>query len=254
MPDAVHSREEIQALLRPLVGLHVSRPSKGYGSAIFLDLGKLTPVESRHRQHREQGEVCIALEWDWRVEHGTRILFGSSNRGPGIEVGLELFRNTRIQSLEIVGQVPELVVHFSNDCHLRSMASVTGDPQWSVRLPDGTWIYFKKGRFLRGEGEDDIPDEESAALDVAERTAVRWGVPLAEPKRGSCADCRWFVRLDGDGDLLDYGVCVVEVGPFDGRVVHRASGCSLFGTSPEVAAESADDPEDNDSRASEETA
>ena len=59
MADIVLSSEAFQELVQPLIGLTVSLPWKGYGSAIFLELGALAPLESPHQRHNE-GEACIA--------------------------------------------------------------------------------------------------------------------------------------------------------------------------------------------------
>jgi hypothetical protein len=65
--------DEFQALIRPLIGLAVALPWKGYGSAIFLELGRLSPRDSQ-RQHYSQGEGCISIEGNWRVECGISVL------------------------------------------------------------------------------------------------------------------------------------------------------------------------------------
>ena len=218
--------EEIRSLLQSLVGLPVSLPWKGYGSAVFLELGQLTPVVFKRHQH-ENGEACIEIGWNWRVEEGARVLYGSSNSRPEIASGISSLQGTRIQSIDVIGDVPELAVYFSNGQCLHSMAMLTGDPAWSIKLPGGRWVRVEGGvlRF-----EDDIPEKapEEDLFAREEKIAARWGVPQAEPKPGNCADCVWFVRLDGDAYLLDYGVCASSAGPFDGRVVHLKSGCPAF--------------------------
>jgi len=227
MPSTLHSNEEFQELIRPLVGLAVSLPWKGYGSAIFLELGSLAPIESQRRHHNE-GEACVSVEWDWRVEAESEVLYGSSNSRPKIEAGILSLQGATVQALSVVGQVPELVVQFSNGHCLRSMVMVTGNPEWSIKLPDGRWVYAKSGCLLVGTGEASTSEEEQAAFALAERTAARWGTPNVEPKLGSCAHCAFFVPLDGEGHLLDYGGCIAESGPFDGRIVERSSGCPAF--------------------------
>ena len=55
--------DEFQALIAPLLGMPISHPWKGYGSAIFLELGALDEAKNN-----SNGEACICVEWDWRVE------------------------------------------------------------------------------------------------------------------------------------------------------------------------------------------
>ena len=185
-------------LVQPLIGLTVSLPWKGYGSAIFLELGELALLDSG-RQHHNKGQACISVEWDWRVEAEETVLYGSSNSGPEIESGIVALRGTTIHGLSVVGQVPELRVQFSNGHRLCSMVMVSGDPEWSIRLPDGRRAYPKGGRLLVGNGASRITEEEESAFALAERAASRWGIPAAEPRRGSCANCISFVPLDGNG-------------------------------------------------------
>jgi hypothetical protein len=229
MANILTPREDFQALVQPLLGLMVSLPWKGYGSAIFLELGALAPLESQ-RRHKNNGEACISVEWDWRVEAEAAVLFGSSNSRPKIESGIHSLRGTTIQALTVVGQVPELVVQFSNGYCLRSMVMATGNPEWSIKLTDGRWVYAEGGHLLVGTGTASTTEEEAAAFAIAERTAARWGIPSVESKRGSCASCASFVPLDAEGHLLDYGCCMANSGPFDGRIVARNSGCLYFTT------------------------
>ena len=87
MTEPVCSIEEFTVLAQRLEGLTVALPWKGYGSAIFLELGELTPIESK-RRHHAVGEACISVEWDWRVENDVSVLYGSSNSRPEIERGI----------------------------------------------------------------------------------------------------------------------------------------------------------------------
>jgi hypothetical protein len=227
MADRLQGNEEFQELIQPLLGLTVSLPWKGYGSAIFLELGALAPLELP-RQHHNEGEACIFISWDWRVEGETAVLYGSSNSGPKMEAGILSLQGETVQAVTIEEPVPELVVQFSNGHRLRTMAMRTGAPEWSIKLLDERWIYTHRGHLLVGNGAISKTEQEKAVFARAERTAARWGIPSVEPKRGSCAKCSFFVRLDGEGGSLDYGCCTAEAGPFDGRVVSQKSGCPAF--------------------------
>ena len=214
-------------LVQQLVGLPVSLPWKGYGSAIFLELGKLAPPE-RSARH-DTGEACISLEWDWRVEEGAAVLYGSSNSRPDIMCGIESLRGSSIEKILIHGQVPELFIQFSNAQRLMSAVMVTGDPEWSIRLSDTHWMSCEGGVVYVGDGSRAGPTAEEKATNAhAESTAERWGAPVAEPLKGRCDNCKWFVRIDGDFSLLDFGACTSSASPFDGRVVNVSSGCGMF--------------------------
>ncbi len=225
--DVVLSYEEFQKLVQPLVGLPVSLPWPGHGSAIFLELGALAPLEYPSQRYNN-GEACITAEWSWRVEAGSAVAFGSSSSGPRIDKGLQALRGATVEALTAVGRIPELVVQFSNGARLRTMVMLAGHPQWTIKLQDGRYVSAKRGRFLVGTGGPQTSAGEKAAFARAHRAEARWGTPSVEPKRGSCVDCAFYVRLDSDGHLLDYGACSAEGGPLDGRVVRRNSGCPAF--------------------------
>ncbi len=225
--------EQFELLTQPLIGLPVSLPWKGYGSAIFFELGALAPLTSK-RSHHNKGQACIAVEWDWRVEAQGGVLYGSSNSGPKIEAGIRTLQGETVKSIVVAGEVPELIVRFSNGHFLKSMIMVTGDPEWSIKVLDGRWIYVRAGALHVGGGTSSTSAHEEAAFAAAERASIRWGIPKLEPVAGQCASCASFIPLDGNGHLLDYGCCTAEAGPFDGRVVERTSGCPAFVSHAEI--------------------
>ncbi len=226
----VLSEQEFRDCVRPLQGLEVSLAWKGYGSAIFLELGRLSAPRNERGRH-ESGEACLSVEWDWRVEGASSVLFGSSNTGPEIEDGIHGLQGSRSDGIAVVGTVPEIAALFSNGKCLRSMAMTSGDPQWGIRLPSGSWLSAKGGVLWMDAEPAPITDPESAEMKASEDAEGRWGIPVAEPVKGKCAACGWFRRLDAHFQLLDYGVCLTETSPFDGKVVHRSSGCPVFNAS-----------------------
>lgn len=217
--------ENIEIYTQELIGKPISLPWKGYGSAIFLELGQLVPL--RKGQNHNNGQACISIDWDWRLEKGTKVLFGSSNSRPEIARGLEDLKDKTIQGLELVGNVPELKVDISGGLCLRSMVAVTGDPEWSIRVSKGKHIYFRKNALRIGDGADESASQDNA-YSIAKKTTKRWGTPIIEPKLGDCSKCSHLVRLDGEGCFLDYGVCTKKDGNLDGCVVNVKSGCPLF--------------------------
>jgi hypothetical protein len=222
--------QEIGDRLRSLQGLEIALAWKGYGSAVFLELERLSPPQTARERHA-RGEACVMIEWDWRVEDGSSVLFGSSNTGPQIETGISGLQGSRITSISIVGSVPEVVGYFSNGLCLRSLCATSGNPQWSIKLPSGSWLSANNGALYLDAEPEVCSEEESAEGDLSQITANRWGVPKADPAEGVCGACSWFRYLDANFNLLDYGVCIAENSPFDGRTVHRGSGCPVFSAS-----------------------
>lgn len=227
------SEQEFQDSVRVLQGLEISLAWKGYGSAIFLELGRLSPPRQPRGRH-ERGEACLCVEWDWRVENSSSILFGSSDTRPEIADGIRGLEGSRIDDIAAVGAVPEIVALFSNEQRLRSMAMTIEGPQWGIRLPSGAWLSSKEGALWLDAKPEGSSGDYAKEIKMAEEARGRWGVPNAEPVRGKCDGCDWFRRLDGDFALLDYGVCVAEKSPFDGQVVARLSGCPVF-SAPDAA-------------------
>lgn len=217
--------EELHEAIQPLVGMPITRPWQGFGSAICLELGELSPPPRGCRA--EVGQASILIEWDWRVEHGMEVKFGSSQARPRIQQGIATLLGTTIRSISVVGKVPELELEFSNGDWLRTMLMTDGRPQWQVKLPTGEYTSPEdlageepRGAALRAELEK--------AAHLWQQTSKRWGARIEEPTSGRCDACRGFVRLDGDGHLIQYGLCASRQSPFDGRAVKDSGGCSFF--------------------------
>src|SRR5262249_50399956 len=68
------TRAAFAELVTAAQGLEVSHTWQGYGSAIFLELGRLRRAKGENNPH---GEFSIMLEWSWRVESQRRVDFGS---------------------------------------------------------------------------------------------------------------------------------------------------------------------------------
>lgn len=229
MSNSPISINQFNSLVLPLAGMVVSFPWKATRSTIFLELGELAPPLGTQR-HRT-GDAYIAIYLDWRVEDEKRVCFGSSNTGPEIEDGLNALIGVKVDTISTVGKICELVIPFSNGQRLKSMTMLTGDPAWCIRLRDGSRIFAEGGILYTQEGKDKnyrMPKWAAAAFELAETTALRWGTPSVESRLGNCRDCRSYVRINGDGCLLDFGVCADAASPFDGRVVQRDSGCPVF--------------------------
>jgi DUF3027 family protein len=224
------STAEFINLVSPLLGMTISLPWRGHGSAVFLELGELQPL-SHPRQRHQDGEACISLEWDWRLESEKQIICGSSNSSPEIEKAIANLRNQKVEAITLDGRIPELIIDLSDGYILRSMAMTSGYPQWSVRLPDETYLSADEGVLIRDDGTrgpSEVDPEEDKAIEHADKTATRWGTPVSEPCGGYCQNCIYFIRIDGHFAFLEYGVCTSKDSPLDGRAVHLKSGCQAF--------------------------
>ena len=219
--------DEFRQKVSVLIGMPVSRPWKGYGSTIFLDLALLSAA---HDGKTEKSEACISIDWDWRLEDDRMIICGSSNSGPKITACLSAIERLTISAVALEGSPHELVVTFSNGVRLRSMAMVSGYPQWMISLPGDYWVSCEEGSLVSSNGTDadGMTPDEQAVCDHAQVTAERWGKPVKEPMAGFCMDCLFHVRLDGNFALLDYGVCSAPDSRLDGLATNMKSGCPAF--------------------------
>ena len=218
--------DEANLELERLAHMPVSFAWKGYGTAIFLELGSLS---SEGRRRHPKGEVSIYVSWDWRVEKGNRVLFGSSNSTSGMADGIATLIGSTVNRATIQGIVPELSIVFSNKTSLQSAAMCTDTSAWDVSLPGNIWISCMDGIVYAGDGSAiGLSDEEEALLHHADMTTERWGIPVGPAAAGRCGQCVYRVRIDGSGPLLDYGICTSADSPLDGRVINEASGCAFF--------------------------
>ncbi len=221
--------QDFDELVSPLIGKTISHAWKGYGSAIFLELGKL----QHGKQNRHpSGESCIWIEWDWRVEDNLRVLGGSSESNPSIEKTLQGLAGRKISEISISAPPREICVILDDNTKLRTMSAATGDPQWTVRLPDNRYISTVAGVLRASDGSEafEMTTHEEAACKHAEITAKRWGRTPKSRNPKHCRDCNLFVPIDGNFDLLDYGVCTCADGPNDGKAVHVWDYCEEFET------------------------
>lgn len=147
------ARDDFRALTRPLVGMPVSHAWRGFGSAIFLELGALTTHTRTCRRRGEvthmDGEVKLMLEWSWRVESPRAIQFGSWSTNPRITRGVASLQGHTVLDVDLEGRIPELVLTLDGDRWVHTFMTAEGQPQWSIRLRDGAWLFVHRGHLYR---------------------------------------------------------------------------------------------------------
>jgi len=165
--------EQFHLLTRPLIGLPVSRTWRGYGSAIFFELGKLTEkVHQRkdgsfHTTHK--GEAGIMIEWSWRVERPKSVLFGSWSGNQKITNRLSKLQDLNIVEIMVEGRLPELVIQLSGGFWVHSFTTVESQPEWclfSQQQPYREWITSHNGVLLKEteEPETEISQSNQGAV------------------------------------------------------------------------------------------
>jgi hypothetical protein len=224
-------------IVKPLLGLEISRPWQGYGSALGIELGRL--LTTFEKTGSLQGEASVMLEWTWRFESEREVVFGAFDSNPVIETGLAGLAGSRVVDVRLEGRVPELVLELSSGLWLRTFAPLGGNPRWTIFLPDGSWLLVDKGVVQRQSDESSpagphLEEDEVETLrsEIAAAAAQRWGRKEIPEARGRCKNCIFYIRLNGAGHYLNYGACGSPGSIFDGRIVSRRSGCAAFAPFP----------------------
>ena len=139
--------DEFESLTRSFVGLDVTRPWRGYGSAFFMEVGPLTQVYER--TGHTKAECGFDFGCSWRVEAQRSVLFGSCSSDQKINRGIATLKGFAMLDVKATGRLPELCVQLSSGRWIHSFATAEGQPEWIIFLKDGSWLTVKRGRIVR---------------------------------------------------------------------------------------------------------
>ena len=139
--------DEFESLTRSFVGLDVTQPWRGYGSAFFMEVGPLTQVYER--TGHKKAESGFDFGYSWRVEAHRSVLFGSFSSDQKINRGITTLEGFTILDVKATGRLPELCVQLSSGRWIHSFATTEGQPEWTVFLNDRSWLTVKRGRIVR---------------------------------------------------------------------------------------------------------
>jgi len=144
---------EADKFVQVLRGMKVSNPWRGYGSAMFLELGTLRPTASPIHKHRfenqPRGDITIMVEWSWRIEDKQSIIVGSWNQNEEIDRVPGMLEHLTINDVKFFGVLKELEISFDGGLYFSSFSTVDGDPEWGIRFEDDTWMGFEDGSFWK---------------------------------------------------------------------------------------------------------
>jgi hypothetical protein len=139
----------LQIFRDALIGLPMSHFWRGYGSAIFLEFGRLTPRTRRSgKAGNPRGELGLMIQWSWRIENAASILCGSWSEERLWAPTFDLLRNKVVAELSVVGRLPEIVVGLTEGLYVSSFMTAEGDPQWSLfdrRSGTVRWLCVRDG-------------------------------------------------------------------------------------------------------------
>ena len=107
---------------------------RGYGSAIFLEFGRLKPAGQRRdgSARNPTGEFSIGIEWSWRIENVSSIVCGSWSDEDKWESAFHLVRNQKLQRITMYARLPELDLQFANGHHVLSFNTTDEQPVWFI--------------------------------------------------------------------------------------------------------------------------
>jgi len=116
-----------------LIGMSVSHIWLGYGSAIFVEFGELTPkTRTDGSPGNPDGELTLMIEWSWRIEEGDDIVCGSWSDEALWESWFEKLIGRSVADLEIFGRLPEVCLSLSGGMYLLSFMTSDGGPEWAL--------------------------------------------------------------------------------------------------------------------------
>ena len=137
---------EFRTLITPVLGLPITRPWRGSGSALMLELGALreeAPYSSGDQAAGPpslRGVASVMVEWSWRVERARSIAFGSWSSELRITNGVATLRGHVVEAIALTGRLPELQLQLSGGLWVQSCNTSEGQPAWTIFLPDESWL------------------------------------------------------------------------------------------------------------------
>jgi hypothetical protein len=146
-----------EAMAASLSGQPISYLWRGYGSAVFIEFGNLTPRTNRDGFPGIEGEVSLGVEWSWRIEDDASILCGSWSEEELWEPTFAQIRNTRVEGLKLFGRLPEVELSTNQSVRLVSFSTTDGQPQWHLvdrRKNPAHWFSVRQGRLNLGDGTE----------------------------------------------------------------------------------------------------
>ena len=117
---------------KALLGLEVSHVWLGYGSALFLELGRLRPGRTRRNgtTGNPAGDITVMIDWSWRVEESVSIICGSWSEKERWKPTVDLLLGAVVVDATLFGRLPEISVQLSNGMFVVSFMTDEGDPEW----------------------------------------------------------------------------------------------------------------------------
>ena len=148
---------QFDALADSLVGERINYVWRGYGSAVFLELGQLTPWTRLDGSlgRPEVGQVTLGVGWSWRIQDDRSILCGSWSDEELWEPSLARLRGAIVQGCSLFGSLPEVELTTRRGLQFLSFSTTDGQPGWHIvdrRQHPALWFTVREGRLHVGDG------------------------------------------------------------------------------------------------------
>jgi hypothetical protein len=137
---------------------------RGYGSAIFLEFGRLAPPKPRRdgSAGNPQGEYSVMIEWSWRIEDESAIICGSWSDEEDWDSVFNSLVGRKVDDVSLHGRLPELSIGLSGDRHIVSFMTAAGQPAWTIfdNTIEGRrsrFICVEDGKVIEGKHIESVP-------------------------------------------------------------------------------------------------
>ena len=150
-----------------IVGMKLSKVWLGYADALFLECGRLK--KELIKGHLE-GQVTFMLDCQWRVENKWTVAYGRDSTSKLISNRTKKIVGERVETVEAIGGIPELLITLQNGQVIRTFQSFKGPPNWLIGFNDlellniepewksndvSVWIKFEDRSYMRSYCLDD---------------------------------------------------------------------------------------------------
>jgi hypothetical protein len=88
------------------------------------------------------------IEWSWRIERARSIAVGSWSTNRQITAAISGLIGPKVKEISVAGRLPELVLALSDGRWVHSFMTTDGQPEWTLFLPDGSWLTVEGGRLI----------------------------------------------------------------------------------------------------------
>jgi len=142
--DRTISIIEAEIFIEALKNKKISHVWRGYGSAIFLEVGEL---KRNTKSNNPEGECCIAIEGSWRIENKKSIILGSWSENEEIDDVTSILIDREIKNISFFSRLKEIELELNHEYWLLSFATEKGNPEWSIKN-NNEWLSYQNGEFV----------------------------------------------------------------------------------------------------------